>query len=117
MLILVVDGSMLVTERMTEGLSEVRNISSIHRALFYEEAQKLLKENKYDIVVVDNDFPGNESLQLLKEIKIVSEKSRVIVLFTQTSNYIQDYYRSLGVDFFFDKYYDLEKVYEIIDGM
>ena len=50
MLILVVDGSMLVTERMTEGLSEVRNISSIHRALFYEEAQKLLKENKYDIV-------------------------------------------------------------------
>ncbi len=114
MLILIVDSSIQVIERLVELLSETENITVIHRAVSCEEAEKLLKMNTYDVVLLDIDLIIQGSLKLLKEIKKQNGKSCVIVLFTQIGNYIQEQCKSLGVDFFFDKYYEFEKVYELL---
>ncbi|MCW3106104.1 MAG: response regulator transcription factor [Segetibacter sp.] len=114
MLILIVDSSILIIERLEEIISEAENITAIHKAVSSEEAKKLLKENKYDTVILDIDLPGNEALKLLKEIKKTSRKTCVIILFTQIDNYIQEQCKSLGADFFFDKYYEFEKIYGLL---
>ena len=111
MLILIVDSSILIIERLEEIISEAGNITAIHKAVSSEEAKKLLKENKYDTVILDIDLPGNESLKLLKEIKKPGDGTWVIILFTQIDNYIQKQCKSVGADFFFDKYYEFEKIY------
>src|SRR5205085_1630879 len=111
MLILIVDSSMQIIERLEEIISEAKNITGIHRAVSSEEAKRLFKENRYDTVILDIDLPGNESLKLLKEIKTRDRKTTAIILFTHMDNYIREQCKYLGTDFFFDKYYDFEKIY------
>ena len=114
MLILIVDSSILIIERLKELISEADCIKAIHRAVSYEEAKRLYKENKYNAVLLDINLPGNESLKLLREIKKTDGKTCVIVMFAYIDNYIKEQCNSFGADFFFDKYYDFEKVYELL---
>ncbi|MCW3119384.1 MAG: response regulator transcription factor [Chitinophagaceae bacterium] len=117
MLILIVDNSLQIIERLEEIILEAQNITAIHSAVSYEEAKKLYKENKHDMVLLDIGLPGNESLKLLKEIKKAEGETCIIILFNHIDNRIEEEYKSLGVDFFFDKYYDFEKICGVIDGL
>jgi len=113
-MILIVDSSLPIIERLEEILSETGNITTVHKAVSYKEAKKLFLENRHDAVLLDIDLPGNQSLKLLREIKKTGGETCVIILFTLTNNYIQQQCRYLGVDFFFDKYYDFEKINRLL---
>ena len=117
MQVLIIDSSTQIIERWKEIISEAENITTIHSAVSYKEAKKLLKENKYDAVLLDIDLPENESLKLLREIKTVDGDTSVILLFTHIDNYIQEQCKSLGVNFFFDKYYDFEKISGLLSSV
>ena len=110
MRVLIVDSSVRIIERLEEMIAEAGNITAVHSTVSFEEAKKLFKENKYDAVLLDIDLPGNESLKLLKEIKSTGEETCVIILFTHINSYVQQQCESLGVGFFFDKYYEFEKI-------
>jgi DNA-binding NarL/FixJ family response regulator len=117
MKVLIVDSSIRIIERLEEILSEAENITAIHRAVSYEEATKLFKENKHDAVLLDIFLPRNESFKLLKEIKQTGCKTSVIILSVQTDNYVQERCKSLGADFFLDKYNEFEKIPGVINGI
>ena len=117
MLILIVDSSIQIIERLEELISESGNIITIHKAVSYEEARKLFKENKHDAVLLDIDLPGNKSLKLVREIKKTAGETCVIILSIYMDNYIQDHWKSLGADFFFDKYYDFEKISGLLSSL
>ena len=87
------------------------------RASSYEEAKLLFKQNEPEVVVLDINFPGNKSYQLLKEIKETSPQTVVIVLSFRLDEHILQQCSSLGADFFFDKYYEFENVPVIINEM
>jgi DNA-binding NarL/FixJ family response regulator len=110
MQVLIVDSSLGVTERLEEIISEAEYITAIHRAGSYKEAIKIFNENKYDAVLLDIDLPGNNSIELLKEIRRAGGKTFVIIMYTHADSYIMKQCKSVGVDFFFDKYYDFEKI-------
>ncbi|SRR5258705_10929958 len=110
MLILIVDSSILISERLEEIISEGKNITAIHRALSYKEAKNLFNQNRHDAVLLDIDLPENQSLKLLSEIKKASGETCVIVLSIHMDNYIQERCKSLGADFFFDKHHDFGKI-------
>jgi len=117
MQVLIIDASIRIIERLEEMISELETVTIIHRAVSPEEAGKLLKENKYDVVLLDIDLIAHNPLKLLKEIKKNNRESCVIVLFHQLGNYTQEQCKSLGVDFFFDKHYDFEKICGVIDSL
>ena len=117
MLVLIVDSSTEIIERLEEIISETKKISAIHRAVSYEDAKILYKKNKYDVVFLDINLPRNKSLKLLKEIKKAGSKTVVIIMFTHIEDYILQQYRSLCADFFFDKYYDFEKIGGLLDTL
>jgi DNA-binding NarL/FixJ family response regulator len=114
MLLLIVDSSIQIIERLEELISEEKNITAIHSAVSYEEAKKLFGENKHDAVLLDIDLPANGSLKLLKEIKKTGWKPCLIMLGTHPDDYVHEQYKFLGVDFFFDKYYDFEKINRLL---
>jgi DNA-binding NtrC family response regulator len=114
MQILIVDRSIAIIERLEELIVESGKPVSVNRAVSFEEAKKALKKVKYDALLLDINLPGNESQKLLKEVNKTSRETCVILLFTYIDSHIQQHYRSLGVDFFFDKYYDFEKICELL---
>ncbi len=117
MLVLIVDSSTQIIDRLEDLLSDAENITHIHRAVSYKEAKKLFKENKHDAVMLDIDLPENKSFKLLREIKKTAKKTCVIILSTCIDNYLQEHCKSLEADFFFDKYYDFDKVCGVINAM
>jgi CheY-like chemotaxis protein len=116
MQILIVDSSIRIIERIAEIILAAENDAAIHKAVSYEETIQLLKENKYDTALLDIDLPGDDSFKLLKEIKKTNKKTFVIVLSTPIDNYLEEECKSLGADFFFDKYNDFEKIREVINS-
>lgn len=117
MVILIVDSSIQIIERLEEILSEAENITAIHKAVSYQEAAKLFKEIKHDLVLLDSGLPGNGWIDLLKEIKGTSSTTPVIVLANHLDNHNKEKCKFLGADFFFDKYHDFEKIPRVINAI
>jgi DNA-binding NarL/FixJ family response regulator len=117
MRVLIADNSELIIQRLEELLSESTFILMIDRAFSYEEAQQLFNQNKPDVVVLDINFPGNTSYELLKEIKEEAPQTIVIVMSIRLDEYILQQCKNFGADFFFDKYNEFERVPVVINQM
>ncbi len=116
MRLLIADKSELIIQRLEELLPG-SDILMIDRALTYEAAKLHFKKNDPDVVVMDINFPGNASYQLLKTMKASAPRTVVIVLSFRLDEYIQQQCKDLGADFFFDKYYEFEQVPVIIKAI
>ena len=117
MQILIVDKSIHLLERLEEILVETENISPILKTVSYEKATVLFKKNKPDVVVVDINGSRNEAFKLLKEIKNTGYKTSIIILSDYVDENISEQCRLQGADFFLDKYYEFEKISEIINAI
>ena len=118
MQVLIVDSSIEVIERLEEILGEADNITAIHSAVSYEEAARFLKENKTDVMLLDCSLPENGSLKLLTEIKIPGSNTCVIILsILEDNNYKEELCKSLGADYFLDKYLEFEKIPGILNAI
>lgn len=115
--ILIVDSSIQIIERLGELISEEENIKTIYRAVSYKAASELFNETKPDVVLLDIGLPQNKSVDLLKEIKAANNKTVVIVLSIHVDEGTKQKYKSLGIDFFFDKYNDFEKIPAVINNV
>ena len=115
MQVLIVDSSRLIIERLKMMLSETENIIVAYGAVSYKEGVSFLSEIKLNIVLIDCGLTGNECIALLKEVKAVNSDTRVIVLMNGEDEHLQIKCKSLGTDFFFDKYHEFEKIPEAIN--
>ncbi len=116
MLVLIVDSYPPIIERLADIVSESENITAIYKAASYEQARTLFTEYTHHTLLLDIDLPGNGSIKLLQEIKKITDKTLVIILYTHIDKYIQEQCRLLGVEFFFDKYYQFENIPKVIDS-
>ena len=115
MRVLIVDSSRLIIERLKLMLSETENIIGAYGAVSYKEGISFLSEIKLDVVLIDSGLPGNECTDLVKEIKGVNSNTQVIVLINGEDQHLQIKCKSIGADFFFDKYHEFEKIPEAIN--
>lgn len=97
-------------------LENVTCVSTVYTALNAFLAEKLIKENCIDIILLDINMPGKTGVEYLKEVK--KDNPQIIVL--MVTNQDADYYRhvclGLGADFFIDKSNEFEKIPEIIQS-
>jgi DNA-binding NarL/FixJ family response regulator len=110
MVILIVDSSVLIIERLQNLLSETENITAVYGAVSYKDGAKFFNDIQPNVVLLDIDLPENQSFMLLKEIRKAGQKTSVIILSNQTDAGLQEQYRSMGANFFFDKYHDFAKI-------
>lgn len=117
MIVLVIDSSVHIIERLQHILSETDNIKATYGAVSYKDASRFFKTNKIDVVLLDGGLPGSMSVDLLNEIKTLDEEITVIVLANSTDNYIKTKYELHGADYFFDKYHEFENIPGIINTL
>lgn len=78
--ILVVDDHFMVRRGITELIKKIKNISSVDEAKNGKEALKKISINIYDIVLLDVSMPGENGLEILKQIDRHNSKVAVIML-------------------------------------
>jgi len=117
MRVLIVDDSDLIRQRLGAMLSEIRGIELVGEARDSLEATKLALNLKPDVVILDIRMPAGSGLNVLENIKRATPAPQVIML----TNYPYPQYRQkaegAGVDFFFDKGTEFDKVAEALKKM
>lgn len=115
--ILIVDDSRIVRERLLAMISELPGVEVIGEADIAFEAISAIRRLKPDLVVLDISMPGGSGIYVLETIKRELPTPVVVML----TNFYNDAYRQkclqLGVDHFFDKSTEFEKVLDVIRGL
>lgn len=117
MVILIIDSSGLIIERIVHILEESNKRKDVYRAVSYIEAKKYLTVIRPDIILLDICLPENKSIDLLKEIKDLEMGIQVIIMTNQAEVFNKKRYLQLGAELFLDKYHDFEKIPAAIDAL
>jgi DNA-binding NarL/FixJ family response regulator len=114
MAVLIFEKSAEVTNRLIELVKEGRTGVKIYTADSFTSAVNLLEQKKLEVVLLDLNFGGDFSLELLQLIKKVNSKIVVIVLYNYADEKRLQQCQTHSADFVFDKYNDFEKIPGII---
>jgi DNA-binding NarL/FixJ family response regulator len=114
MLILIVDDNMCFVERMIDLLDDLANIGYINVATDYDEAFRIVTEEKPDLVLLDINLPGKNGIELLKKIRKSGNDCKVVMITNHADEYYRQQCSELGADHFLDKSNDFGKVPSII---
>jgi DNA-binding NarL/FixJ family response regulator len=112
--ILVVDQSLVVLERVIPMLEELSNVEFVVHAGNYKDAMRLLGSLRPHMILLDIDLPEKNGIDLLKTIKANYENIVIFIVTNFVSDQHRDLCRRLGARQFFDKSSDYELVAEAI---
>ena len=111
--IFITDDSMIVVEKLTNILSEIKDIKILGNTHDASKAAGIVKKLNPDVVILDIHLYGGNGIDVLKQIKKEKPSTVVIIL----TNYPEEDYRKVcleeGADYFLDKSIDFEKVIDI----
>jgi DNA-binding NarL/FixJ family response regulator len=112
--ILIADDSQLIRTTLQRLISTNTEESEFHFAENVEEAINCLAQYQIELLILDIRMPGGSGFDVLKEAKKKNMITKVIML----TNYATASYRNKaekeGVDYFFDKSTDYEKLIQIL---
>ena len=114
MRLLIVDDSEIIRERLKTVLSEVPKVETISQAKDQQEARELMGKLNPDVVIVDIQMPGGSGINLLREVKKGQKPPMLIVLTNQSYPQYRRKCMEAGVDFFFDKSTEFDKIAEVL---
>jgi len=83
-------------------------------AIDFQSAMTLLRANKYELIVSDYNIPKGSGLEILEYIKTLSERPFFFMISAEVELEINDLLK-LGVDRFYTKPFDFEKILLDID--
>jgi DNA-binding NarL/FixJ family response regulator len=86
--ILIADDHAIVREGLKQIVAEETDITVAGEAENANELMELLKENSFDLIILDINMPGKSGLEALKEIKLNHPDLPVLIL----SMYSEDQY-------------------------
>ncbi|MBS1664596.1 MAG: response regulator transcription factor [Bacteroidetes bacterium] len=113
-IILIVDPSLVVLQRMVSIVEELPNVEFVVHAGSYKEAMDLLTGLRPDMILMDIDLPDKNGIELLKTIRQQDGNAIVYI----TTNFVSDQHRDLckklGARRFFDKSADYELITEAV---
>jgi DNA-binding NarL/FixJ family response regulator len=116
-MVLIIDDSYLIIERLTDMLSELENIGDILHALNASEATEIIEARTPDIILLDINLPDTNGVELLRIIKEKYPGIIVIMLTNQANDYYRQLCLKLGADYFADKSKDFELLPGIITSI
>jgi two-component system, NarL family, invasion response regulator UvrY len=77
---LVVDDHEFTREGIVHILTDNFNITKLARAGSYEQAMEHIRNDKWDIIILDINLPGKGGLEILRSIRAIESKVPVLVL-------------------------------------
>ena len=117
MRVILADDSDLILDRLQTMVGKSKKIKIVGTYRNGIDTLEALRTLKPDIAIVDIKMPGLSGLEVLNEIRKENKKLIFIIL----TFFSMDYYRQLaleaGVDYFFSKIDDFEKITEVLDEL
>ena len=110
MIVMIVEGSEIILERLVVLTTEGNNVDIVHKASSFHEATKLLDTIKPGIAILDMCLPQQKSVELFKIIRHANRDTSFIILFNFIDAVTCAQYEWLDADFVFDKYNDFDKI-------
>lgn len=115
--LLIVDNSTLIIERLIGILSEEKIVQKIFTASDYEGAVKILNEDKTNIVLLDIHLPGKNGIELLRFIMKSYPDIKVVMLTNLVSDYYQRLCKKIGATGFIDKSIDFDLIPGVVTAL
>ena len=113
--VLIVDDSIDVRRLVIELLSHITDIEVVGEAGTVIQAIEMFQKTNPDVVIIDLQLPEGSGFDVLDHIKSRRPSTMVIVL----TNYPLPRYRKrcaeIGVEYFFDKSMEFDKITEVIN--
>ncbi len=117
MKVLLADDSVLILERLQYILRMFQQVEIVGTFANGTDTLEALKVKKPDLAIVDIKMPGMSGLDVLKDIRKVNKAMRFIILTFYTTDYYRDLALKEGVDYFFSKSEDFERVSQVVEEM
>ena len=117
MKVLLADDSVLILERLQYILRMFQQVEIVGTCANGTDTLEALKAKKPDLAIVDIKMPGMSGLDVLKDIRKVNKAMRFIILTFYTTDYYRDLALKEGVDYFFSKSEDFERVSQVVEEM
>lgn len=114
MAILIFEKSAEVSKRIIELVKEAGTGMEIYSADSFATAVSLLQEKKFKAALLDLNFGGNFSLELLQLIKKINHDTIAIMMYTHADESRIQECRANEADYIFDKYNDFEMIPGVI---
>jgi len=116
--ILLVEDSPYIRERLIDLLAEPGRIEIIGQADNEIAAVKVMRENSWDVLVLDLQLKRGTGLGVLRALAPMRRAGTKVIVLT---NYAFPQYRdksfALGADYFFDKAREYHRVRDVLDGL
>jgi DNA-binding NarL/FixJ family response regulator len=117
--VLVVDDSLIVSNRLRNLLSGLEYIQFSGHAENYSDALLFTDALKPHVVLLDINIKGKSGIEILKQVKKDYPSIKVIMFTNQSDEHYRKLCLGLGADYFLDKSSEfesltglLEKIYE-----
>jgi DNA-binding NarL/FixJ family response regulator len=118
LVILVIDDSKVIVERLISSFRELSFVEKIWTGHSYEEGEKLLEKHEFDIGVFDINLPDKSGIDFLHLIRREKYTFKNIIMMTDDpSEEKRKLCISLGADHFISKFTDFERITEIIENI
>lgn len=116
-MILIADDSKVLRERLAGLLSTLPRVGAIAQAEDAQQALRLARELRPEVLLLDIHMPGGDGIEVLREVKNEQPDTTVIML----TNHAQEAYRercfALGADYFISKGEGFKKLADTLEGL
>ncbi len=112
--ILVVDDEFAVRESLRMILKRYYEISTASDG---EEALKIIKERKFNLITLDLNMPNLSGMETLREIRKINNEVHIVIITGYGTREEEKEARLLGVKEFISKPFSIDKLMHAIEGL
>lgn len=117
MRVVIADDSTLIRSRLQDVLLSFDQVEIVGTCDNGTDTLKALQTLKPDLAIIDIKMPGLSGLEVLKEIRKENNILQIIILTLYGSEYYRQKAIEGGVNYFFSKVDDFEKVEKVVTEM
>ncbi|MBX5459877.1 MAG: response regulator transcription factor [Steroidobacteraceae bacterium] len=118
--ILLIEDSDVLSRRLVDLLSEPGRLAVAAQAATQSEALTRLKEDMYDVLVVDIELAEGNGVAVIRQARQLyppEGQPLIVVLTNYASDFVRDHCFAAGADYFLDKMRDISLLKGIVaDG-
>lgn len=117
MTLLIVDDSELIQASLRGLLEGIQGIEAIHTAGTLAQALKSIRRDPPTLAILDLHLPDGNAIPIITLLKKMAPGMQIAVLTNDASEFNRKKCLHGGVDWFFDKSKEFEKLLEVIQDL
>jgi len=115
--IILIDDSLIFRERLVDFFRMYPNVEVVGQFEDTQTAMEHIPSLDPDLILMDIVFKKSSGLKFLNEVKISRPKIKVIIVTNYTYSTFREMCLNLGCDYFFDKSFEYENLFELLETL